>query len=397
MRKKLFLVFLNLFLKTWFIFVSDPRMPTTARGSPSELEMGPACGSVGPRSFFMKIQSLMNAGSWLPYNREMAVAFGADVAFLFSELCHLSEQYHSERMDGWFFVPSAKLAELTGMKRTQLERCLTILCAADLLMIDARGLHNTRHFKLEKDSTAISAACAAQLSAPAQTPDRAPKTPPRAKQTPNTAKECEPAPEPIGNTEQLPREPKPKKPKTDPAEIEAAAVRLIEHLNAVAGTAFRTLGKVNIEKFARVLKAKEGTEEEIRMVIELKTMQWGGKDEMKSHLNPETLTRPKNFPRYLEECYNAKNQINTPRPAAAGFAARDNNTIFNKQDARIAVMVQRQLEDSPGMINFLDPKYTQIEYLIALSESEIKHHLREAKRKWELSKYPLTNDDGLPF
>jgi hypothetical protein len=80
-----------------------------------------------------------------------------------------------------------------------------------------------------------------------------------------------------------------------------------------------------------------------------------------------------------------------------GFAARDNNTVFNKSDARIAAMVMGQLQEHPGMANFLDPKYTKVEYLIALSESEIRHHLREAKRKWELSKYPSSSNDNLPF
>lgn len=347
----------------------------------------------------------MNAGSWLPINREMAVAFGADVAFLFSELCHLSEQFHSERMDGWFFVPSGKLAELTGLKRTPLERCLAALCSADLLMIDARGMHNTRHFKLEQSPSAISAICAAFTAAPAQTPTAPKKTAPRANKAANTAKETpnhteqplEMA-EPVGKTEQLPAE----KPKTDKAaakktEIEAAAVRLIEHLNAVAGTAFRTTGKGNIEDFSRVLRAKEGNEEEIRMVIEFKTMKWANDPKMRDYLQPKTLCRPSHFLKYLEECYNAKAQLNSPRPVASNLSAQVNNTIFNKSDARIAAMVYGQLEAHPGMANFLDPKYTKVEYLIALSESEIKHHLREAKRKWELSQYPSSSNDNLPF
>ena len=133
------------------------------------------------------------------------------------------------------------------------------------------------------------------------------------------------------------------------------------------------------------------------MVIELKTMQWANDAKMRDFLKPETLTRPIHFPKYLEECYNAKAQQSTPRPAVGGFAARDNNMIFNKSDARIAAMVMGQLQEHPGMANFLDPKFTKVEYLIALSESEIRHHLREAKRKWELSKYSSTNDDGLPF
>jgi len=349
----------------------------------------------------MKIQSLMNAGSWLPYNRELAVVFGADVAILFSELCHLSEQFGADKNDGWFFAPSARLAELTGMKRGPLERCLSTLCEADLLLIDAKGIHNTRHFKLEQSPAAISDICAAFAAQPAQTPATPKKTPPRPKQTANTAQDHTEQflemVEPVGKTEQLPAEkPKTDKAATKKAEIEAAAVRLIEHLNAVAGTAFRTTGKGNIEDFSRVLRAKEGTEEEIRMVIEFKTLKWANDPKMREFLKPETLCRPSHFPKYLEECYNAKAQLNNPRPAAANFSAQVNNTIFNKSDARIAAMVYGQLEKHPGMVNFLDPKYTEIQYLIALSESEIKHHLREAKRKWELSKYPPSND-GLPF
>ena len=336
----------------------------------------------------MKIQSLMNAGSWLPYNREMAVAFGADVAFLFSELCHLSEQFHSERMDGWFFVPSGKLAELTGLKRTPLERCLVTLCSADLLMIDARGIHNTRHFKLEQKAEAISAICAAFASAPAQTPDRAPKTAPRPKQTASTAKETPNQSErplemvePVGKTEQLPAE-KPKKPKANTAEIDAAAVRLIEHFNAVAGTAFRTTGKANIECFGRVLKAKHGTEEEIRMVIELKTMQWANDPKMRDFLKPETLTRPIHFPKYLEECYNAKAQQSTPRPAVGGFAARDNNRQLPPNDQRKMDMILAQIAAHPGIDKHIPQQLFFPQYLASISEHEVQNQLRNARNQW---------------
>jgi uncharacterized phage protein (TIGR02220 family) len=253
----------------------------------------------------MKIQSLINAGSWLPYNREMAVTFGADVAMLFSELCHLSEQYQAERLEGWFFVPQAKLAELTGLKRTPLERCLEVLAKADLLMIDARGLHNTRHFKLETDPAAISAACAAHAAAPKQTPARAPKAAQKPKQAAITGKECEPAAEPVGISEQLVPVVKPVKPKH---EITDAAKRLIDHLNAVAGTKYRHVD-THIKAFERVLKAKEGTEEDIRMVIELKAHEWMPKPDMHHNLNPTTLTRPSNFPRYLDQAMAAKDKV----------------------------------------------------------------------------------------
>jgi uncharacterized phage protein (TIGR02220 family) len=363
----------------------------------------------------MKIQLLMNAGSWLPYNRELAVVFGADVAILFSELCHLSEQFGSEKNDGWFFAPSARLAELTGMKRGPLERCLSTLCEADLLLIDAKGIHNTRHFKLEQSPSAISAICAAFSAAPAQTPAAPKKTAPRAKQTANTAKETPNHTEqplemvqPVGKADQLPAE-KPKKPKANTGEIEAAAVRLIEHFNAVAGTAFRTTGKANIECFGRVLKAKEGTEEEIRMVIELKTMQWANKPEMREYLKPETLCRPSHFSKYLEEAYAAKNQQASGQRAPSFVAAQDSNlTIelpngqrfgdyFDRKDQRKVDMIKAQMIAHPGIEKFLPPQLAFKQYLASINETELQHHLKEARREWRYANYTPPNPNQLPF
>jgi uncharacterized phage protein (TIGR02220 family) len=265
-----------------------------------------------PRSFFMKIQSLIDAGNWLPINRELAVTFGADVALFFSELCYLSEQYHAKKNEGWFFVPSAKLSERTGMGRRPIERAMEVLAQADLLMIDPRGMHNTRHFKLETDPAAISAACAAHAAAPKQTPARASKAPHKPKQAPNTANLSEqpremltPTPEPFGISEQLAPVVKPAKPKP---EFTDAAKRLIDHLNAVAGTKYRHVDS-HIKAFERVLKAKEGTEEDIRMVIELKAHEWMPKPDMHHNLNPTTLTRPSNFPRYLDQANAAKEKV----------------------------------------------------------------------------------------
>jgi uncharacterized phage protein (TIGR02220 family) len=248
----------------------------------------------------MKIQSLIDAGNWLPINRELAVTFGADVALFFSELCYLSEQYHAEKNEGWFFVPSVKLTERTGMGRRPIERAMEVLTQADLLMIDARGLHNTRHFKLETDPAAISAACAAHAAAPKQTTVRAPKAPQKPKQAAITGHV-----EPVGISEQLVPVAKPAKPKP---EFTDAAKRLIDHLNAVAGTKYRHVDS-HIKAFERVLNAKEGTEEDIRMVIELKAHEWKPKPDMHHNLNPTTLTRPSNFPRYLDQAMAAKEKV----------------------------------------------------------------------------------------
>lgn len=375
----------------------------------------------------MKIQLLMNAGSWLPYNRELAVVFGADVAILFSELCHLSEQFGSEKNDGWFFAPSARLAELTGMKRGPLERCLSTLCEADLLLIDAKGIHNTRHFKLEQSPSAISAICAAFAAAPAQTPAAPKKTAPRANKAANTAKEQsfgnselvqEPSNhteqplemvQPVGKTDQLSAE----KPKTDKAaakkaQIEAAAVRLIEHLNAVAGRNFRPVA-ANINHFARVLRSKDGTEDEIRMVIDFKTLRWGNDPHMRDSLNPETLCRPSKFARYLDEANSAKNQQVSGQRAPSYVAAQDNNltielpngqrfgAYFDRKDQRKVDMIQAQMIAHPGIEKFLPPQLAFKQYLASINETELQHHLKEARREWRYANYTPPDPNQLPF
>ena len=180
------------------------------------------------------------------------------------------------------------------------------------------------------------------------------------------------------------------------AEIDAAAVRLIEHFNAVAGTAFRTTGKANIECFGRVLKAKEGTEEEIRMVIELKAMQWANNENMKSHLNPETLTRPKNFPRYLEECYNAKAQQSTPRPSVGGFAARDNNRYMPSSEQKKMDMILAQIAAHPGIDKHIPQQLFFPQYLASISEHEVQNQLRNARNQWTPPNF-FSKTDEPPF
>jgi uncharacterized phage protein (TIGR02220 family) len=330
----------------------------------------------------------LTAGNWGPLNFTVQRTFGCDAAVLFAHLSQIAKRYAAKKTDGWFYIGQPKLIEVTGMTRKPLERSIDILANAGLLMIDKRGQNNTRHYQLVQSLEQLDAICAAFAAAPAQTPARAPKTAPRPKQAANTPKETpnqseQPLEmvEPVGKAEQLPTE-KPKKPKANTAEIDAAAVRLIEHFNAVAGTAFRTTGKANIECFGRVLKSKQGTEEEIRMVIELKAMQWANNENMKSHLNPETLTRPKNFPRYLEECYNAKAQQSTPRPAVGGFAARDNNRQLPPNDQRKMDMILAQIAAHPGIDKHIPQQLFFPQYLASISEHEVQNQLRNARNQW---------------
>jgi uncharacterized phage protein (TIGR02220 family) len=328
----------------------------------------------------------------------MVASYGADAAIFFSELCRLAEQFKASESEFWFYASAETLIEKTGFTERKVESAIATLCKADLIMIDKRPPFNRRHFRIVQNADDFMAA----ISIDAQTPARAPKTAPRAKQGANTAKETPNQSErplemvePVGKTEQLAAE-KPKKPKANTAEIEAAAVRLIEHFNAVAGTAFRTTGKANIECFGRVLKTKEGTEEEIRMVIELKTMQWANDPKMREYLKPETLTRPSHFPKYLEECYNAKAQQSTPRPAVGNFAARDNNRYMPSSEQKKMDMILAQIAAHPGIDKHIPQQLFFPQYLASISEHEVQNQLRNARNQWTPPNF-FSKTDEPPF
>ena len=332
----------------------------------------------------------------------MLLMFGDKASIMFSHLVNFAEM-HADA-DGWFFFTQQQITDKVGYLRTQTEAALKTLNDAGLIEIGHRPSDPRRYFciSVTVEQLAEILSKREKKSQSAQTPARAPKTAPRAKQAANTAKETPNQSErplemvePIAKAEQLPTE-KPKKPKANTAEIDAAAVRLIEHFNAVAGTAFRTTGKANIECFGRVLKAKQGTEEEIRMVIELKTMQWANNENMKSHLNPETLTRPKNFPRYLEECYNAKAQQSTPRPAVGGFAARDNNRQLPPNDQRKMDMILAQIAAHPGIDKHIPQQLFFPQYLASISEHEVQNQLRNARNQWTPPNF-FSKTDEPPF
>ena len=359
-------------------------------------------------------------GNWLPYNRDLVALYGADVAIFFSELCSLSEQYKAAEHDNWFYASAEKLIEKTGLSERKVEGAISTLCRADLIMIDKRPPFNRRHFRIVQNAADFKAA----ISIDAQTPAATKKTAPRAKQTANTAKEqsfgnpefvqeaenhteesLEMA-QPVGKADKLPAE-KPKKSKANTAEIEAAAVRLIEHLNAVAGRNFRPVA-ANIANFARVLRSKEGTEDDIRLVIDYKTSRWVNDPHMRDSLNPETLCRPSKFSRYLDEANSAKNQQVSGQRAPSYFAAQDNNlTIelpngqrfgdyFDRKDQRKVDMIQAQMIAHPGIEKFLPPQLAFKQYLASINETELQHHLKEARREWRYANYTPPDPNLLP-
>jgi uncharacterized phage protein (TIGR02220 family) len=230
------------------------------------------------------------------------------------------------------------------------------------------------------------------LDQPKQTPVRALKAPQKPKQAAITANA-----EPVGISEQLAPVVKPVKQK--PEFTDAAAVRLVEHLNAVAGTAFRSNAKGNVDKFARVLKSKEGTEEEVRMVIEFKTLRWGNDPVMRAYLTPETLSRPSKFPGYLEEAYNAKGKqirptgvtdlvpLQTDTVAIMLPSGQQFGGYFEKKDQRKVDMVKAVLLAHPGIEEHLDPRLGMPAYLAGMRDIDLQTELKKAKSIYNTVNY----------
>jgi uncharacterized phage protein (TIGR02220 family) len=284
----------------------------------------------------MTTKSLINLGSWVPINRKLANALGNDAARVYAELLAFKELHKNGLDDGWFYLSLAKLGQRAGLNRKPLERSLKLLNDAELLITVTQGSSNLTHYKMAENINSF-----AHIGQTLR--------PKRAKPTPKTDKGfdqngqrvCPKGANNILNQEykieilnqntkseienvarkktdeengltvapQKQKKPISKKEKSRGlTSFYDAAGRLIDHLNAVAGSRFRHVA-VNLDAFARVLHAAEGTEEEVRWVIEFKTMQWKDKPDMSHNLNPETLCRPSNFPRYLEQMHSARHQV----------------------------------------------------------------------------------------
>jgi uncharacterized phage protein (TIGR02220 family) len=296
----------------------------------------------------MKIQQLMDMGGWVPIHRGLANALGNDAARVFSELCNVKESYADRLDDGWFYLTIAKLGERTGLKRRPIERSLELLSDAGLVLVTTRGAGNYTHYKLTEnpDDFGQIGQTEKRKKNVQKSQSVCPKKPISLSKldnqnVQNEQSECPKEPNYNLNNNSIPLildnnskneienvarkktddetglTVAPQKQKKTISKKEKsrgltsfhdAAGRLIDHLNAVAGCRFRHV-TVNLDAFARVLHAAEGTEEEIRWVIEFKTMQWKDKPDMSHNLNPQTLCRALNFPRYLEQMHSARHQV----------------------------------------------------------------------------------------
>lgn len=331
-----------------------------------------------------------------PISFAMVKAYGAPATILFAHLLNVCTMHGDS--DGWFFSSQKQIEDAIGMQRRQTEAAINTLAETGILTVATKPKDQKRYFAICVNGEQLAQKIAEILDAldqPKVTPARAPKAPPRAKQAAN----AEPAAEPVGISEQLVPVAKPAKPKTDISEINAAAVRLVEHLNAVAGTAFRATAKGNVDKFARVLKSKEGSEDEISMVIEFKTMRWGNDPVMRAYLTPETLSRPSKFPGYLEEAYNSKSQQGRPT-AVTDLLPVQSDTVaimlpsgqqfggyYEKKDQRKVDMVKAVLLAHPGIEEHLDPRLGMPAYLAGMRDIDLQTELKKAKSIYNTVNY----------
>ena len=80
---------------------------------------------------------------------------------------------------------------------------------------------------------------------------------------------------------------------------------VLRHLSDETGTVFRhstpNRGRTKHCEFVRNLLAKGYTVEHCRMVIDLKSQEWGGDEKFRRFLRPQTLFQASKFDQYLDE------------------------------------------------------------------------------------------------
>lgn len=78
------------------------------------------------------------------------------------------------------------------------------------------------------------------------------------------------------------------------------AMQMIEYFNLITGRRFRLNNKTYLKTIEN--RFKDGyTEEQMREVIQVKTLEWKNNPTMSVHLNPETIFRPSNFEKYVNQ------------------------------------------------------------------------------------------------
>ena len=371
----------------------------------------------------MTNKDLVSLPGYIVIRPEVVQLCGLQAAYLLSHVVNQATM-HADG-EGWVWITQEKITRLTGFSRHVTEQAIKALQQADLLAYTLKGEHFRRHFKVaenlmqlpfELDFAKNSQGTMRNISeVPCEnlagyyaensqgTMQNTDKVPCENLASYIDNKEIDNNKQTIVDREEKESAPSQKAKKEKP-DFSEAACRLIEHLNAVAGTAFRHV-KTNIRYISRVLETKEGTEEEFRMVIEHRAADWKNNPEMHKYLNPETLSRPNKFPGYLEKAYSAQKSLQLAANASGDMSAalvpqsqsdglqiilpngQQFGSWYEKKDQRKIDMIKAQLIAHPGMEQHLNPQLADPAYLSALREIDLQNELRTARNIHQVINY----------
>jgi uncharacterized phage protein (TIGR02220 family) len=319
----------------------------------------------------MTNKDLLAGGNFFAIRPEIVAKCGLNAAYLFAHLVNQNGMHAN--IDGWFWLTQEKLTDLTGFTRHVTSTALAELQKNELVMVDIRGEHFRKHFKLVANCEAMFDAL--KLKAGENQPAKILqgnlqniyKVPCEnfegypANNLQVTLRKIEEVPCENFNTytdnnntetnkhtqEDIHKETiarkragRVKKKKEENPLLEKLAIECIEHLNRTTGKKFQN-GQHNVELYKRLL-VDGYAQQDIFEVHELKWMQWKDREDMHQFLCPSTLVGPKNFKRYRQHVEDAKANINTYRPAAQMTLDEKNHFQFQ---STVAEMLARRARE----------------------------------------------------
>jgi uncharacterized phage protein (TIGR02220 family) len=309
----------------------------------------------------MTTKKLLDLGGWVPINRELANALGNDAARVYAELLAFKELHKEGLDDGWFYLPLPKLAARCGLTRRPLERSLNLLISAELLITVTQGLGNLTHYKLAENVDGFG-----QISRTENVQKGRTVRTKKPHGTDNLATEnvqishtvCTKRPDYILDQEDKieilevnttsekniarSRAASSSKKNEKNEELEKIAAACVENLNNLTGRKFEI--KDHNTKLYKRLLVKGAIFEDIRLVHELKTVQWLNDAKMKIHLCPTTLTRECNFWGYLDMAKQALKDRSLVQPNDPAQMTIDQKNHLNFQ-ASVAEMLERRARE----------------------------------------------------
>jgi len=118
-------------------------------------------------------------------------------------------------------------------------------------------------------------------------------------------------------------------PTPSPNGFRETAKRLLEYLNRTAGRKFQPTDK-NLSLI--VARLKEGfSDDDVRLVVDFKSAEWGDDPKMAQYVRPDTLFRPSKFPGYLAA---AKLWDQQGRPPLNGHRSKLEDSLYYQTGIR---------------------------------------------------------------